>query len=86
MTSPLTFGNTFVAAVQSLVNDIENLRTLQDRITQDGTLLNAYLTSPGARSDLQLVDLQNASSALTQLLFTFDSGTPTQKSYLFKLL
>jgi hypothetical protein len=86
MTNVVQFGADYLAAVKSLINDLETLRTLQDRVTSDSTLFAAYLASPGARTDLQLADLQAASSAVVQLLFTFDSGAPTQKSELFKLL
>ncbi len=86
MTDVRQFGTDYLAGVKSLIDSLENLRVLQDRVTQDSTLFAAYLASPGARTDLQLIDLQAASSAIVQLLFAFDSGSPTQKSELFKLL
>lgn len=86
MTDVRQFGSDYLGAVKALIGDLENLRTLQDRVTQDPTLFAGYLASPGARTDLQLIDLQNASAAIVQLLFAFDSGSPTQKSELFKLL
>jgi hypothetical protein len=86
MTNVVQFGADYLAAVKNLVNDLETVRTLQDRVSQDSTLFAGYLASPGARTDLQIADLQAASSSIVQLLFAFDSGAPTQKSELFKLL
>ena len=86
MTQALTFGQSYISAVTSLINTLDNLRLLQDRIAQDSNLLQQYVGSAGARADLDLTTLNNAASAVTQILFTFDSGAPTQKSYLFKLL
>jgi Cu/Ag efflux pump CusA len=31
-------------------------------------------------------DITNAQAAIVQLLFAFDSGTPTQKPFLYKML
>jgi hypothetical protein len=85
MTQAATFGAAYIAACQALVDDLENLRTLNDRIAQEPGLISAVVNSPGWRNDLSATDLNNASGAVTQLLFTFDSGSPTQKSFLFKL-
>jgi hypothetical protein len=85
MTQALAFGQAFIAACQALVADLENLRTLNDHIANEAPLLNAYVTAPGARADIQLADLQAASAAVTQILFTFDSGTPATKEAFFKL-
>jgi hypothetical protein len=41
---------------------------------------------PQARGDIVKQDFTNSDSAIVQILFTFDSGGPTQKSYLFKML
>jgi hypothetical protein len=86
MTDVRQFGADYLAAVKTLIGDLENLRTLQDRVAQDSTLFDGYLASTGARTDLQKIDLTNASGAIVQLLFAFDSGAPTQKSQLFRLL
>ena len=86
MTNATTFGTQYFNAVQSLINDLENLRVLNDRMAQDNTLISGYFSASGARSDIAAQDFTNASGAVTQLLFSFDSGSPTQKSYLFKLL
>jgi hypothetical protein len=85
MTQALTFGQGFIAAAQSLANDMKDLRVFTDRITQDPTLLAAYLGTPGARTDLLLGDLQALSGAITQLLFTWDTGSPATKELFYKV-
>lgn len=86
MADPVNFANNYFAAIDDLIKDLENIRTLNDRITQDSTLITKYFLSASPRSDVVAADISNAQTALNQLLFTFDSGSPTQKSYLFKLL
>lgn len=86
MADPVNFANNYFAMIDDLIKDLELLRTLNDRIVQDGTLITEYFSSPSPRSDLVAADITNAASAINQLLFAFDSGAPTQKSYLFKLL
>lgn len=84
MSNPVSFINGYVSAIQNLINNLEALRTQNDMITQDSTLVTRYFQSVGARTDIVAADIANAEAAVTQLLFTFDSGSPTQKSYLFK--
>jgi hypothetical protein len=86
MTNAASFGNLYFQTVQNLVSDLETLQELNDRIAQDATLIPAYFTSGGARTDIVAADVTNAQNAVVQLLFAFNSGSPTQKSYLFKLL
>lgn len=87
MSNPNTFMTNYVAATQQLVSILETLRTYNDMITQDGTLITRYFSSANnPRTDISSADVSNAQSAAVQMLFTFDSGSPTQKSYLFKLL
>jgi hypothetical protein len=86
MTNANLYGAQYVAAVQAVIADLENLRVLNDRYAQDNTLFAQYLAAPGARTDIQQTDMVNAYNAAVQLLFTFDSGSPTQKSYLFKMM
>lgn len=77
----------YLAAAQAVVSAMENMRLLQARFAADGTLqTNYFALTPKPRPDLVSQDFTNAQTAVTQLLFTFDSGSPTQKSTLFKLL
>lgn len=85
MSNPNTFMTNYVSSIQTLINTLEQIRTYNDMLTQDSTLITRYFSSP-SRTDIVTQDVVNAEAALTQLLFTFDSGSPTQKSYLFKVL
>lgn len=78
--------NTYTGNIQSFISLLEDLRTQNDMISQDSTLITRYFQTPTARTDVVAQDVTNAQAAITQLLFAFDTGTPTQKSYLFKLL
>jgi lipopolysaccharide biosynthesis regulator YciM len=66
---------------------MSTLRTQNDQLDQDPTLLDRYFGSnPNQiRADITKQDVTNAHDAIVQMLFTFDSGSPTQKSYLFKM-
>jgi hypothetical protein len=86
MSNAVNFQTSYFANIQTLVQTLESLRTQNDQITQDATLISRYFSSPSPRNDIVAADVTNAEAAITQLLFTFDRGSPTQKSYLFKLL
>lgn len=98
MSNPVSFINSYVQNIQTLIYTLEDLRTQNDQITQDSTLISRYFSTTSyntsangqpitvPRTDVVAQDLTNAQAALIQLLFTFDSGSPTQKSYLFKIL
>lgn len=58
-------------------------------LTQDPTLITRYFNAsitPNSRTDIVAADITAAQGAITQMLFTFDSGNPTQKAALFKML
>ena len=86
MTQAKVFGDAWFTAIRNVIDDLETLRTLNDRIAVESGLVAAVLAAPAARTDIVAQDMTNASSAVTQLLFTFDSGNPTQKAALFKML
>ncbi len=86
MAQASAFANDYFAQVDNLIQTLEYLRTLNDRIAQDGSLISDYFSEPSHRTDIDATDFTNAQGAVTQMLFTFDSGSPTQKSYLFNLL
>lgn len=89
MSDPAAFMNQYIADVKGLIDILEDLRTLNDRVTQDATnptMVTRYFSSQGARTDITSSDFTAAQAAIVQLLFAFDSGAPTQKAALFKLL
>jgi hypothetical protein len=86
MTDVRQFGADYILGVKNLIQDLENMRILQERVTGDPNLFAEYIAAPAPRTDLVVADFNAASAAIVQLLFSFDSGSPTQKSALFKLL
>ena len=88
MANPNTWMNLYCAQINNFCNLIQDLRLMNDQLAADPSIVTKYFaeTSPPPRSDIVAADVTNAESAITQMLFTFDSGTPTQKSYLFKVI
>ena len=95
MSNPNTFINGYSANIVEFVRLIQALRTQNDQIVQDPSLITRYFdqeamtSGPGTltpRNDISEQDVQNAKSAIEQMLFAFDSGAPTQKSYLYKMV
>ena len=69
---------------------------MNDQLAEDPTLIDRYftITDPTRgtneagqvpRKDINKTDVQNAESAITQMIFTYDSGSPNQKAYLYKM-
>ncbi len=85
MSNPVTFVNQYVQAMQQYNQLILTLEGLNSQLATDTTLATRYVTSPGARTDIVAQDITNASSAVVQLLFTWNSGAPTQKSFIYKM-
>jgi hypothetical protein len=94
MSNPVTFINQFTQNIVQLAQLIQTLRGNNDQLTQDPTLIDRYFATPNpgnpnvsvVRTDIVAADVIAAQSAITQILFTYDSGSPTQKSKLFKML
>ncbi len=86
MSNALDFGNDYFAQVAKFIEATEDLRVLNDRIASDSTLITRYFEDPNSRTDIDATAFGAAKDAMIQMFFTFDSGNPTQKSALFKLL
>lgn len=89
MADATQFATLCIQKAQQISNLMEDLRVMSSRMTEDTGLAAAAATAAQnnlRRQDLATADFTNFKSALDQLLFTFDSGSPTQKSYIFKLL
>ncbi len=94
MSNPVSFVNTYTQNIVQLAQLLQTLRGNNDQLTQDPTLIDRYFATSNpsnpnvtvVRTDITAQDVTNAKDALTQMLFTYDSGSPTQKSYLFKML
>lgn len=85
MTDAVTFGRGFVGAINTAINALEALQLYQDRMAVEPGLAAAAATQLG-RADITATDFNNAANAIVQLMFTFNSGAPTQKSFLYKML
>jgi len=88
MADSVMFYRTLISNVQTYMQAMEQLNIMQDRMVQDSTLAAAAAASARAagRLDLNTVDFTNLGNAIVQLAFTYNSGNPTQKSFLYKLL
>lgn len=96
MSDSVTFVNYYTLQIKTLVGVLEDLRLQNARIEADPTLISNYFTPPdpnkpsisqgGRRTDIVAGDVTDAKAALVQVLFAYDSGAPTQKSELFKVI
>jgi hypothetical protein len=93
MSNPLTFMNNFFQLNVQFIQQVQLLRTADDQLKQDPTLIDRYFAlkppdvGPGVpRKDIVAADVTAAQSALEQVFFTLDSGSPTQKSLIYKML
>jgi len=94
MSNPVSFINTYTQNIVQFCQLMQTLRGNNDQLEQDPTLIERYFatTNPGnpnisvVRTDITAADVTNAQGAIQQMLFAYDSGSPTQKSMLFKML
>lgn len=92
MANPVNFINSYANNIQQLVTLLQTLQTQNLQLTDDSTLVTRYFaTQPLTgqnipRTDIAAQDVANAQAALVQMLFTFNSGSPTQASYLLKMM
>lgn len=94
MSNPVSFVNTYTQNIVQFCQLIQVLRGNNDQLAQDPTLIDRYFatTNPGnpnisiIRTDITKEDVIAAENALVQLIFTYDSGSPTTKSALMKML
>jgi len=88
MTDAVSFYRLYVSTINQFINTLEDLRLQNDRLASEPGLAAAAAAAAvnSGRSDLSTQAFTNAQGAIVQILFTFDSGAPTQKSYLFKML
>ena len=88
MADATSFYRNLIAATQTYINALQALQTFQDRLASDANLSTAAAAAAQAagRNDLAKADFDNVAAAIVQFAFTFNSGAPTQKSFLYKLL
>ena len=85
MSNPNTFMNNYVSAIQNLTNALNAAQNMNAVLADDSTLPTRYFQTTGARTDIVAADVTNASNAIVQVLFAFNSGSPTQASLLYKM-
>jgi len=81
----LTYARNMVSHINALIAVLHDLQVDQDRQTEDPNLAAAAAAAMTGRT-LTATDFSNAANAIGQVLFAYNSGTPTQKSYLYALL
>ena len=93
MSNPNTFVNSYSENIVRFVNLMEVLRTQNDQLVQDPTIVTRYfeqtaapVVGPPLRTDIAAEDIEAAQASIVQLLFAFDSGAPPQKAALYKML
>lgn len=93
MSNPTSFMVAYAGKVQALVTLIQEIRGMNDWIDQDSTLIDRYFAQTGGafqggvpRSDIVKADVIAAQGALNQVIFAYDSGSPTQKSKILKMV
>jgi hypothetical protein len=88
MSNPDSFNQTVNETVKNFIYWMQQIQTLQDRMSQDPTLAAAAAASAQAagRTDLTTADYNNLANAIVQIMFTWNSGTPAEKSYFYKML
>lgn len=86
MSNAVTFITSYAQNIQTLVNLLSTLETQNQQMTDDPTLVTRYFQAPNTRTDINATDVANAQSAIVQILFTYNSGSPTQASFLLKMM
>jgi hypothetical protein len=87
MADASNFMHLYSAQIQNFVNLLIDLQTKNQQLTEDPSLITRYFdpANLGQRTDIVAADVANAQSAIVQMLFTYNSGTPTQASALLKM-
>ncbi len=93
MSQAVPFVQTYLSAVESLVQAIETMKFAQLRVATDSSLVTNYFASSQARPDITASDLTACNSAVTAcnsavtaIIAAYDAGTPTNKSKLHFVL
>jgi hypothetical protein len=82
------FMHLYSAQIQNFVNLLRDLETKNQQLTEDPTLVTRYFEStaiPPPRTDITPDDVAAAQAAIVQMLFTYNSGSPTQAAALLKM-
>lgn len=91
MANANNFMNNYVNAIVQLIQALNQVQYMNAVLADDPTLPTRYFAQsgtmgPSPRADIAAGDVTAASSAIVQLLFAFNSGSPAQSSLLYKML
>ena len=88
MADASTFSRNVINTVGQLVSVLQQLQTISDRIASDSALAGQAATAAQAagRADLSTGDFDRCKASIDQMLFTFNSGNPSQKQNFYKML
>jgi hypothetical protein len=86
MADAINFMNTYSAQIKSFVDMLRDLETKNQQLTEDPTLVDRYFNPDAThRTDIAPEDVDAAQAAIVQMLFTYNSGSPTQAAALLKM-
>lgn len=89
MSDALKWGTDVIAQTEKLSEALEALRVLRQRLLDESGLSASYISASGHRTDLVQADIDNVignAGAIQALLVPYDSGSPTNRSLIEKLL
>ena len=86
MADAANFMHVYSAQIANFVNLLGDLEIMNQQLVDDPSLITRYFQLSNARTDITATDVSNAQSAIVQMLFTFTSGSPTQQSFLHKMM
>lgn len=79
---PKSYVAEIIQANRDLINAIEKVRLYAARMDSDGSYISGVDTNSGVTSGT----LASMREGWGQVIFTFDSGAPTQKSKMFGVM
>jgi hypothetical protein len=86
MADAISFINAYSTEIKSFVDMLRDLETKNQQLTEDPSLITRYFDPTVThRTDIVAADVSNAQAAIVQMLFTYNSGSPTQASALLKM-
>ena len=83
--------NQFFQLNVQCIQVIQQMRTANDQLVEDPTLVDRYFALTGMgpnvpRTDITKADVQSAQTSFQQLFYTLDNGNPPWKNYMYKML
>ncbi len=93
MSNPISFVNSYSGNIVQLVNVLKALETQNAMLTADPTIITRYFATPNLpngqtaiRTDIDAAAVEAAKAAIVQMLFTLNSGDPTQAAAFYEMM